>query len=134
MVEGMGIVSIIPPKKFRWKFFLTEFMIRNTEFRRNSVKIPYRRNTEFRNTEFHIPRNSVKNTDFRIPRNSEKNAKFRVHIHWGSCHLVDRAAAADGQRGWNSEKNTEFRYNTEFRKNTKFRILRNSAKMRNSLK
>ena len=27
-----------------------------------------------------------------------------VHGHWGSCHLVDRAAAADGQRGWDSVK------------------------------
>ena len=48
-------VSIIPSKKIPAEIFLTEFMIRNTDFRRNSVKIPYRRNTELR-----IPRNSVK--------------------------------------------------------------------------
>ena len=61
---------LLRQKKFRRHFFLTEFMIRNTEFRRNSVKIPYRRNTEFGNTEFRIPRNSVKirnSVTIRIP-------------------------------------------------------------------
>ena len=68
------------PKNSGGIFFFTEFMIRNTEFRRNSVKITYRRNTELRNTEFRIPRNSVKirNSVTLFRRNSGKNsAKFR---------------------------------------------------------
>ena len=89
-------------------------MIWNTEFRRNSVKIPYQRNTEFR-----------KNGCVTLREGG-------VHSHWGSCHLVDRAAAADGQRGGDSEKIrssviirnsaffTEFR-TAEFRILTEFR-------------
>ena len=46
-IEGTR-VSILPSKKFRRNSDLTEFILRNTEFRRNSVKIPYRRTIEFR--------------------------------------------------------------------------------------
>ena len=46
-------VSIIPSKKIPAEFFFDG--IHDTEFRKNSVKIPFRRNTEFRNTEFRIP-------------------------------------------------------------------------------
>ena len=96
-------------------------------------------------------RNSVKNAEFRIPRNSVKmrnsvkirnsvfrgipySAEFRkngcvnlreggVQGHWGSCHMVDRAAAADGQRGWDSVKiqNSAFFVQYKFRIFTKFR-------------
>ena len=108
-------------------------MIRNSEFRRNSVNIPHRRNTEFRNTKFR------KNTDFRIRRNSVKmrNSVFTVtggHVIW----LTEERQLTVKEIGIvkirNSVMNTEFRYDTEFRKNTEFRIPRNSAKMRNSVK
>ena len=93
---GLEVVSIITSKKIPAEFFLTEFMIRNTEFRRNSVKIPY--STEFcKNSVFRGILYKFRSTEFRkkygIPelnsggilgknsakfrRNSGKNMEFR---------------------------------------------------------
>ena len=103
-------MSIIPSKKIPEEFFLTEFMIRNTEFRKNSVSteygiphfygIPYV--TECRIfTEFRGIRNSVFRrygifAEFRIPYHEFRQKKFCQNFFDG---IMDTLEARVDKRG-----------------------------------